>query len=535
MKLSLENEIRLKNILRQDDKQSESKKLANEIEKKEIEMTKHITEDYINIIDRCNDLQNLKNKIPIILNKNESLISEFKEKSLEISRLEGEIDEHEMLDCRIQDLLEELEKIEIFFEIINQPLDEEDELYFYKMTQNMKKLENSIKMFSQYLFYDNIYDIFISYKNKFDQKRLNLFRKYQLVLMNESVEIGKNVIKIIDNGKQKIIFNELEKFRKFYLPTSLLELFYMNDKLDTLENFIDFFNIERKIFLISYNKNDKIFFYISEILNSYFLVQHNANILDFYNLIVEKINNICTSEQILKFKDILVKLKNLIQLLNIKEENINELIGRISIEYFSNNNLQVNINERSDFKQSLNNFIEEGFDFTKQFENEEINELFVNKINIYLKNFLDTSNVKTVFEDEKYVNSVIKNVNNKFPEIYQKSQPNLSNIIVKLKNNIAENNKNELESIFKSKDFNINLQKFMTKNSKIISELYPIIKEKFLQMIDNNSNKNIETKRDVCCKVSCFYMYLEKIDSNLCNDFINVNKKADKLLENNIK
>lgn len=309
----------------------------------------------------------------------------------------------------------------------------------------------------------------------------------------------------------------------------------MNDKLDTLENFIDFFNIERKIFLISYNKNDKIFFYISEILNSYFLVQHNANILDFYNLIVEKINNICTSEQILKFKDILVKLKNLIQLLNIKEENINELIGRISIEYFSNNNLQVNINERSDFKQSLNNFIEEGFDFTKQFENEEINELFVNKINIYLKNFLDTSNVKTVFEDEKYVNSVIKNVNNKFPEIYQKSQPNLSNIIVKLKNNIAENNKNELESIFKSKDFNINLQKFMTKNSKIISELYPTIKEKFLQMIDNNSNKNIETKRDVCCKVSCFYMYLEKIDSNLCNDFINVNKKADKLLENNIK
>lgn len=201
MKLSLENEIRLKNILRQDDKQSESKKLANEIEKKEIEMTKHITEDYINIIDRCNDLQNLKNKIPIILNKNESLISEFKEKSLEISRLEGEIDEHEMLDCRIQDLLEELEKIEIFFEIINQPLDEEDELYFYKMTQNMKKLENSIKMFSQYLFYDNIYDIFISYKNKFDQKRLNLFRKYQLVLMNENVEIGKNVIKIIDNGK----------------------------------------------------------------------------------------------------------------------------------------------------------------------------------------------------------------------------------------------------------------------------------------------------------------------------------------------
>ncbi|KAK6090481.1 hypothetical protein P3W45_000578 [Vairimorpha bombi] len=533
MKISLENEIRLKNLLRQKDKENECKTLSKEIENKEKNMLTHITKDYMNIINRCNDLKIIQNKIPHLLEQNETLISKYKENLYCIQELENEIRNHSELDSRIGDLLKELGIFQDFFKMVNTDFTY-DKFYYFNLTQNLDHIKKLIPKFQKYRSYEEINEIYMEYSKKVEIENTKFFIEYQNQLCDESYNLGKKIIEMVKNSMEdtKILFNEILSFRDRYITPKILDLFYMNNKLGILDDFIDKFNLERKSIILKYEKNQNIMYrFTSEILNSYFLIQLNKNILDYYDFLLENMNDYFINndvEEMLKAKDILIAIKILMNILHIEDDNLYETIGRISFEYFAKNNIKDC--GREDFKVELDKFIDKSCKFIDKLNNNEINEIFVNKVDLYLKDFIFSSDTSSVIEDEKYLNKTVRNINKKFPNINFRSSDIFRTKIEEIKYKIVESKMDELERLFRDqdKDFSINLQKYVTNHNEIRKELYGIIKIKFIEMVNGAKDGSIDEKRMVACKATCFHKYLFNTDRHLFDDFRLVSDEANK-------
>ncbi|WUR03004.1 uncharacterized protein VNE69_03216 [Vairimorpha necatrix] len=573
MKISIENQIRLKNILRQKDKQAQSASLTKEIEQKELKMLKNISKEYLKILEKCTDLKNIKNKIPKLLEENESLVLKYKENLIKINNLEQEINDNIFLDKRICQIINELEKLKKFFTSVNIDINRNDDLYFYKFTTNLcqiEKLTNNLKNYKNFAELSEIADLYRKKETEETNKFINEYKNDNMIKFGF---LGEKIVKLVDE-ENKIIFNEVLLLRDKFISRKMMDILYMKKKINKIDEFIEKFNLERKIYIkkkqlnninngknkddsnndskfnindskynnynsksnyddsinnskSNYDDNSKynydynillMHFYIAEILNSFFLMKINKNFQNFYDVILENINELflnSNTTEISKMKNLLISIKNLINLLNINDDLLTDTIGRISIEYLSK------LTIKNNKKEEINIFIDDAIPFIEKLNNSEITELFHNKIDLFVKDLILSSNKDKIFQDEKFVNEI----KNKFK---LRSEKIINEKIENIKFEICKEKIKEIEKIFKEKkNFNLNIQNYMTRHREIYKELYEIIKIKFIEMINENK-EDVEMRRENAAKTTCFYKYLEGIDRNLSNDFKNVNEEANK-------
>lgn len=535
MKITLENEIRLKNMLRQKDKEQESLILTEEIESKEKKMLSHISKDYLNIIERCNDLKNVKNKIPLIIDTNDEIILKYREISLQILEIEKEIKDHKNLNSLICKLLDELCLLRSFYELICENLTNLDKLYFYKLAKNAKQIKLLLEHFKDYRSYENLNEIATNYLKKVELETFKFITEYKNQVTQNFSMLGKKICEIVNNmskGKHRIIFNDLFALRNAFITPKFLDIIYIRRQLDSIDEFIDTFNLERKSLILRIKKDDQFMHcMISEIVNSYFLVIFNKNFFDYYDIILENINDYFMNNvrDIFKYKDILVYIKMLMEILNIDSEKFNETIGRIAIEYFSKSNLNDNLNNRLMFRKEIEKFIDESCTFIAKFNNNEVDEIFINRLDLYLKDYIMSSTAETVLEDEVILKNVHEKISKKFPDINLRSENIINEKIESLKFEIVKQKMTEIDLIFKnSKNFNIELQNYVTSHKQLLNELYGIIKIKFIELINDNKDAPINIKRELAGKTTCWYKYLLSVSKHLSEDFKNVNEEANK-------
>ncbi|EOB11775.1 hypothetical protein NBO_865g0001 [Nosema bombycis CQ1] len=347
--------------------------LTKEIEDKESKMVKYISEYHMSILDKCNKLVDVKNKVPKILEDNESVISSFKDISIQYSKIEQEVKTYEQLDSRIKKVISVLGKLEDFFKHTFFDY-ENDALYFYRITVNLIKLRDLRKDFFDFSFYDNLNEIFVKYNNKVKDEREILYKKWKKRILQNAERNAKSILKIFDedheSSGQKLIFPEINTLRSEFLSTDFLILIWIYKKTDKFEDFIDRLNIDRISIIDGYaDKTNALHSYVSEFLLSYFLIQISKGINPHYEELLSSLNKYFFNRSQLNLhdtKNIIIPFRNLLDYIKVEDNVLEETIGKIAMDYFESHefkNGDFTKLPKDQFKISLKKFINDSQDF----------------------------------------------------------------------------------------------------------------------------------------------------------------------------
>lgn len=539
MIISLENEIKLKKILKSKNKEQGVAELSREIEEKENNMLKYISVYYMNIIDKCNNLLEVKDRIPHILENNESVVASFKDLSIQFYEIKKEIHVHKELDGRIKVVLTELGKFLEFFRHAKMNY-ERDSLYFYRITTNLARLKSLKKEFLNYSFYDDLNEIYVKFKNNVKRETEELYKKWKTTIINQSEAYGKTILKMFElncqhsnsESSQRLIFPEIDEMRNKLITKELLIVIWTYNKSGKLDDFIDRLNVERLTIIENYSDKDRaLLSYATEFLLSFFLIKLNKGVNPHYDDLIDGLNKYFFESKVVldlhNTKDVIVPFKNMLNYIKVEESILDQAIGKVTMDYFASHgisNLDLTEVSTEEFREAIKKFIDDSYDFINKIKNNEINEILAKKVDSYLENYLEVSD-DSVEEMNKVVTEILEYCRQR--GIYYLGQDFRSEVIIGEKFKVYKEEKvkeidlvvNELFSE-KDKDFNINIQRLFKENRIIENEMYEIIKVKFKE--DIRKEENDKSKRICLSRVSCFLNFLKTFNEKLYKDFKDV-------------
>lgn len=422
MKFSTTNENLLKNFFQTKDKE----KIILNVEEKQKEcidkLEKAIGTEYSSLVDACNVLDNLWDKV-----------NDIKILNVEISKIannliedikENNNQENELKQCydRILATQKELIKIENFVNLKEESnkliqeikdLNEEREAYF-KITQNILQMENEIKLFKKYYFYGSFLNELNKIKDSFEEilkSNIKQFLGQDWMIIGQNIEINRNFS----------IFDKIKEETNNICNKKTLKTLYCLKRLEYARLLIEEIILEERKSMFSrveghkLETSDKIInFYIGNILLSHILVKIFKGIENFYTHIFKKISD-------LKIKDInnISKLRLITNKLGISNTLLDQSIETVVYSYFQNEYSCVEISKLED-KEILKR-INDGYSFLKgidSYEN-EFDEIFLKKLDdsfIFMMNntsfdtfFLRLENIKKYISELKSKEDHFKN------------------------------------------------------------------------------------------------------------------------------
>lgn len=235
-----------------------------------------------------------KEKINSLIKLNNNLQKNFSQANAKILENLNELTETEATKLKISNMLKIFKKLSKIKELSENKIRKED---VFSSVYKLKKLEEKIKMFKEFSFYDKL-------KNLVDERRAELLifskkeaekflQKLKSLYSNFGTKI-KNSLKDNKNEEKSILFDKRFDLRHEISFTVLFESLYVFKELH--ENFFSFFNLKREKIILSLNLSKEGFEEVlGFLLIEFFLLNKNIefDMLEKYSdLLVDFIENI---------------------------------------------------------------------------------------------------------------------------------------------------------------------------------------------------------------------------------------------------
>lgn len=353
MRLSLKNEELLKEALSAEDKKDEINKIAKTIEEIELGMKDEIDFGYLDIINKCITLEELRDEIKVLLASNRELRVETEELLLRYAAVRNEEqvlrraekNANEVKRCLtiIREFLEMALLVDEKLESIEE--DNADDEIFY-VTQALKEMEKKKPELKRYTFYRSIA---VFYKSRIERFTACLRERTKEWINNmDFKEIGEGQI----IGRENKLFNPRAVYRREVLPSSFLKIAYGARKLNLVGGIIKIIEGSLREHIQNLKINEKkgavsaatslmaLNFAIQQVLPGW--NSHHAEIFDLLE----------HAEPANIFE--IVKLRQVAAMFDIESEIMDEFVERMTFRYFTRE-----FDKSKDFFEELGLFIEE--------------------------------------------------------------------------------------------------------------------------------------------------------------------------------
>ncbi|KAL7348365.1 hypothetical protein P7C65_01s1g00920 [Encephalitozoon intestinalis] len=543
MNFSPDEEERFKEMLKSDKKEELLVELSKEIEKKEKEMMKSISRDYMNIINKCSDLEKVKQKLPEIVNINNELLCSVSDAVIQHANILHDIEENSIVESRLNLVVSEMKEIlgfiNIAFEYENTDKeDREDPLYYYKMAKNVLEMEKKLCMFEKYRFFVNVNQICIRSRKLLADLMIKDIDLWMKSASNNIRQVGMEINEMFWKDKEKsYIFDPLGSLRHQFISKSFLCILHESKRLGIGSKVVERVNEKRKVFgerigevnsplMISDAAGFILWSHYLSALDSDFKM-HNQLVIG----ILSKSKVLHESQNFSQVRKMLITLRKLTVHLGIDYENVDRIISSVAIGYFETQgpkDVDLESNGVDQLKLSMTGFIDECNDFVSnifQFSN-ELDELLAKKIDQYLCKLLDEGkdNMDLFLDGQSAARDVLRHAIEK-NDFYRNVEFNCMSEIDKgnkrFMEEVIKQREKEIDKLFgtvtKSGDFGVDLLKLFSRvrelrfpedvNAEIKRTLVVYIRDRFTDTMKDKSLAS-QKRRIVEGHLCSFYGYL---------------------------
>lgn len=555
MNLTIEEELRLKTIIRSDEKERLSVELSGEIEKKEKVMLESISEDYLNIINKCTDLERVKQILPRIASVNEELGASIRDVTMQHMEVVREIEESEQVKSRLDLVMDELREVLRFMEMASECEDADEDargepLYYYRMARNVQCMGERLSFFQKYTFFTNMSRIFTRTKDKLTRLLVKDTDMWMRRMFNEVTNVGVRVHEILGGSDEDVyVFDILGGLRRCFIDTGILSVVYGSRKICVDSMIVERINSGRRSYIDGVLRQDDprlISTITGFVLWSHFLKAldprfktHNRLIFDILsgNEMLFRMSNFA------ELKETLVSLRTLVMRLNFDFEELDSIVSRVAVSYFESQGPGDRDGERMDleaFRSSMAGFIDESSVFVSnisQFSN-ELDELLAKKIDSHLCRLLEQSSkdMDMFMEAQGTVRDVLSYAvdrNSFYRNIDFRCVRDLERRNKEFVEDIVGRNKARIDELFRriteDDDFSIKLLQLFARIKElrlpdesceeVKRRLILHVRDKFTEELEDGAGVSPSDRKVVIGHGCSFYGYLRKNETSLCHVF----------------
>ncbi|KAM0672344.1 hypothetical protein CWI42_010950 [Ordospora colligata] len=550
MKFSVEETERLRRMMRSQSKNEEIAELSKEIEKKEMAMMNSISEDYLNIINKCSSLDVIKTRLSSAMKVNNEFGMEISDGVLQYSGVISEMEENDLLDTRLDMLMEELKRIlefvesALYYEDVNKD-EREDAMYYFKLVQNVHLLEKGLCIFRKYVFFANANQILMKVKNGVMSLMIRDVDLWVEWASNNVKQAGEEISEMfMTDQKRGHIFGALGSQRGLFVNRMLLCVLHESRRLGMDPVIIERIN-ERRRKGIDYNlrRDDPriVMDAAGFVLWSHYLTDLDDGFKTHNRFAFKALQDnemVQKPENFMKVKDGLVCLRNLAMYLMIDSEDLDRIISNVAIGYFEKQgHISDGEHDAADVKmigEAINVFIDECYEFVSnvtQYSN-ELDEMLGKKVDEYLCELIENNldDIKEFGEAAAVVRRTLEHLeqkNNFYKDREYKCVKQLERNNKRFAKEMLDESIKRVDELFEeiltNRDFGILLLEMFLKTkeakipdemcNKIKYELVIHIKDGFMMMTTNEmSPQDIRMVNGYLCS---FYGYLKGAEPEL--------------------
>ncbi|AFN82429.1 hypothetical protein EROM_010850 [Encephalitozoon romaleae SJ-2008] len=510
MNFTSNEEERLKEVLKSKRKEEVLVELSKEIERKEKEMMGSISQDYMDIISKCSDLEKTKQRLGGIINTNNELVSSISDAVIQYTDALHEIEENTIIESRLDLVVSELKEILGFIGIASEyeSIDKnmrEDPLYYYNMAKSVVSMEKKLCLLEKYRFFVSANQICI----KSRKMLVNLMMKdIDLWIGNASNNVregGVEINRILWEKKESHIFDPLGTLRDLFISKTFLCILHESRRLGAGTVIVERVNEKRKEFVKDVAAKDDpnaISDTAGFILWSHYLESLDTGFRIHAKLafdILSRNKMLFESHNFSQIREALISLRRLTVHLGIDYESVDRIISSVAINYFETRgpkDIDPDADGMEQLKSSMMTFIDECNGFVSsifQFSN-ELDELLAKRIDQHLCSLIDRSkgDMDSFIEAQSTASEILKYSIEK-NDFYR-------NIEFRCLSEIDKGNKKFMEEVIKQKEKEIDeLFKIVTKNDDFGVDLLKVFS--MARSLKFPANINTTIKRTLVCYI----------------------------------
>ncbi|KAG5858937.1 hypothetical protein KMI_10g16370 [Encephalitozoon hellem] len=562
MNFTSNEEERFKEMLKSKKKEEVLVELSKEIERKEKEMMGSISQDYMDIIGKCSDLEKIKQRLGGIININNELVSSISDAVIQYTDALHEIEENSVIESRLDLVVSELKEILEFISIASEyesvDKDVRDEpLYYYKMTKRVLLMEKKLCLLEKYRFFVNANQICIKSRKVLVSLMIKDIDLWIGSAGNNIRQAGIEINRILEGrNKESHIFDPLDSLRHLFISKAFLCILHESRKLGVEAGIMERVNEKRKELgrdVVSGDDTIVISDTAGFILWSHYIASldigfkiHDKFIFD----LLSRNKMLFESQNFPELRRTLVSLRKLAVRLNIDYESVDRIISSVAINYFEvqgPKDIGTDGGGMEQLKSSMMTFIDECDEFVSnifQFSN-ELDELLAKRIDQHLCGLIDETkgDMDAFIEAQSVVSEVLRHSIEK-NDFYRSLEFRCSLEIDKenrrFMEEIIKQKKKEIDELFKTvatnDDFGVDILKLFSKvrdlrfpeniNTTIKRTLVCHIRDRFAAGI-NGKGLSSQEKKVVRGHLCSFYGYLRNNEPFL-QDILEPDVKREK-------
>jgi hypothetical protein len=536
----IDEDQRLRKILRAPNKEEHLKALSDELEEKERRMLQSISEDYLNIINRCSDLEKIRKILPRVLEANAELERSMDDMVLQYADVMREMDENEQIKGRLGQVMAELREVRKFIESARrcEEMDIRGDLRnYFHFGKNVDYLRERLSFFKNYTFYTTMNQLYMRLSSKLSDTMMDDIEMWNSSVGNSTFELGRSVIEKMSAGREEsLIFDPLDSLRGEVMAQQFLTIFYVARRF--MKNdlaIVDRTNQRRREHISRILEQDetRIFKGISGfVLVSSYLIRMDIRFQIYSQLIfelLEKKRRLLEGRNFPQIKEDLVSLRRLVMRLGLDCEDLDRIISVAAFNYFESHELAGR--DIEDVEQSITTFTNSCLDFLSNISqcSNELDELLAKKVDSHLCRLIEESqdDVGRFFEVCDISNRVLGRIRER-NVFYRDLEFNSANEARRISALYADDTircgKEEIDKLFRNvlgnEDFGIELQRIFSSIGKlrfqeefhmrISRELVEFIRDKFRAELEKFTELSKPNRRVFEGHISSFYSYLKK-------------------------
>lgn len=553
MNLTMDEELRLKKIIRSDEKEILLVELSREIEEKEKAMVGNISRDYLSIINKCTDLERIKQMLPKVLEMNDRLGAVIRDGIMQRINVMNEIEENDRIKVRLDAVIAELRGLLGFMEKASRCEDvvedaRDSPLYYYDLTRNVLKMKEGVCTFQKYVFFTSLSQIYTRIKRNLTRLMIKDVDLWVKQTCNDVRGVGMEICKASMDLKKTYVFDVLGSLRRKIITKKFLAVLYGARKIGIDSVILEKVNSRRREFVEEMLKGSDpsvVSTVTGFVLWSHYLLQLDTGFKTHNKVIFDLL---ARNEQLLgvsdtkRLRDMLIPLRMLVVHLNMDFEDLDRIVGSVAINYFESHGPRdedLGTHDMESVRASMFTFIDECNGFVSnvfQFSN-ELDELLAKKIDSYLCSLLEKNcnDVNVFIETQNATRSILNYAiakNDFYSNVDFRCLIESERINEKFVKDTIDDNKLRIDKLFEEAaedDFGVNLLQLFSKvrdtgfaeesDTEIKKELVCCVRDRFLGMLEGKKEMPESDRRILIGHACSFYGYLRKNEGSICAMF----------------
>lgn len=544
MDLAVDEELQLRRIVRSENKEELLRELSVEIEAKEKTMLERISKDYLDIINKCTDLERMKLVLPRIIAANNELSMAIRDATMQHIGVMREIEENGQMRMRLDLVLDELREVFGFMGRAASCCEagdtREDPLLYHSLARDVVTMRSKLGLFQKYVFFSSMSRVLEQTKRRVTDMMTRDVDLWIRGVCNELSGIGAEVRKM-DVGEKSLVFDALGMLRCRMVSRVFLGVLYGSRRIGADGAVVARINAKRKEFVegvLRTSEESMLGVVIGFVLWGHYLIDLDAGFRTHHKAMFAALSrNEMVSRGSERLREDLVLLRRLLVHLRMDVEDLDGIVSAVAVHYFESQGPQDRGDSDLDgFRQDMVAFVDESYAFVSnvsQFSN-ELDELLAKKVDAHLCGLIERSSSDVnLFADAQHAAREVVDYMVEKNGFYRNIELRCVAEMERMNRVFAEDavryNRAKIDALVdglgRNNDFGVDLLRLFSKarDSGLPSEFNEEIKRSLVEhirdcLMEAMRSSGQETKT-VAGHICSFYGYLRKHEPSLASVF----------------